>query len=154
MTPADPGAPSARRRRRYGLLRLRSSETEAEPVSGINIIPVIDISLVLLVILFVTAPLLSVPNIPVVLPRSSQPQSAQATIPVTLTRDGELSLRAQPLAWGELDAALASEVGRRPSTPVVLRVDQAVPYRLVARLLAAAKKAGAREIAFGTTPPR
>ena len=44
---------------KFALLRLRRSQTEAEPVTEVNIIPVIDISLVLLVILFVTAPLLS-----------------------------------------------------------------------------------------------
>ena len=50
---------------RYSLLRLRHNQTEAEPVTEVNIIPVIDISLVLLVILFVTAPMLSYPNLPV-----------------------------------------------------------------------------------------
>lgn len=146
-------ASSPRKRRRYALLRLRRAESEAEPVSEINIIPVIDISLVLLVILFVTAPLLCVPNIPVDLPQAPEPESAEPAIALTLARDGALSLRSAAVPWEDLEAALSREIVRFPQSPVVLRVDQAVAYRHVARLLAAAKKAGAKNIAFGTKPP-
>ena len=143
-----------RKRRRYALSALRKDVPEARPVTEINIIPVIDISLVLLVILFVTAPLMSVPNIPVELPRAAQPKSTEPTIAVTLARGGELSLRSAAVRWEDLEAGLARELGRFPGSPVVLRVDQAAPYRQVARLLESAKKAGAKSIAFGTEPPK
>ncbi|HAM34464.1 MAG TPA: biopolymer transporter ExbD [Elusimicrobia bacterium] len=142
----------ARKRPSYALLRLRSLQSEAEPVTEVNIIPVIDISLVLLVILFVTAPILSVPNIPVDLPKAAVPESSDPTVAVTLLRDGTLSVRSAVVSWEGFEAALAREVKRFPGSAVVLRVDQAVPYRFVARLLSLSKKAGASRIAFGTAP--
>ena len=137
----------------FPLLRLRARQEQAEPVTEVNIIPVIDISLVLLVILFVTAPLLSVPSTPVELP-SAAGKADDESIAVTLTRDGRLSVRAADADWAALGAALAGELRRKPEAGVVLRVDKAVPYRDVQRLMAAAQSAGARKLSFGTEPKR
>ncbi len=137
---------------RFPLLRLRNLADEPEPITEVNIIPVIDISLVLLVILFVTAPLLSVPNTPVDLPRSGAPESQEETLALTYTRDGKMSVAAVETDWDRLQALLTQEVRRRPDTTVILRVDKAVPYRTVQRLIAAAKEAGAKGIALGTEP--
>lgn len=138
----------------FPLLRLRAQETPAEPVTEVNIIPVIDISLVLLVILFVTAPLLSVPNTPVDLPAAASSMEEQDSVAVTLARDGSLSVRAQESSWDSIGTDLAAELRRKPEAPVVLRVDRAVPYREVQRLLDAAQRAGARSLSFGTEPGR
>lgn len=136
----------------YALLRLRRLQTRSEPVSEVNIIPVIDISLVLLVILFVTAPLLSYPNLPLQLPRGGAASDDDAALAVTLAGDGSLAVRSESTAWERLEPRLAAELARRPESLVLLRVDKTVPYREVQRLLAAAKAAGARRIAFGTEP--
>lgn len=138
----------------YALLRLRRSQKEAEPVTEVNIIPVIDISLVLLVILFVTAPLLSTPSMPVDLPSAAAPESSETTVAVTLTRDGRLAVRSSETSWAGLAAAVRSELSRSPDATVLLRVDKAARYREAQRLLAAAKEAGAGKIALGTAPER
>jgi biopolymer transport protein ExbD len=121
-----------------------------EPVTEINIIPVIDISLVLLVILFVTAPMFSVPNIPVSLPKSSAPKTQDPAILVTLALDGRLGLDDDQVDWGNFDAALATALKKKPGLPVVIRADKLVSYREVARVLAAAKRVGAPGIALAT----
>lgn len=139
---------------RYALLRLRRHQTEAEPVTEVNIIPVIDISLVLLVILFVTSPMLSVPNVAVDLPKTAAPESKEETIAVTFTKDEQLTVRAAGSGWETLETDVARELKRTPDSIVLLRVDRAVPYRLVQRLMAAAQRAGARRISFGTEPIR
>ncbi len=139
---------------RYAALRLRSASPEPEPVTEVNIIPVIDISLVLLVILFVTAPLLSYPALPVDLPPASRPQNQDLTIAVTLDKSGVLSVRASPSSWEALSTDLRREVVRRPEEIVLLRVDKNTPYRQVERLIAAAKGAGAARVALATQPPR
>jgi biopolymer transport protein ExbD len=135
---------------KYALLRLRAQTPEAEPVTEVNIIPVIDISLVLLVILFVTAPLLSYPTLPVELPPAHQPLNQDLTIAVTYAKDGALSVRASPSSWDKLVPDLKGEVEKRKSSVVLLRVDQSVPYRTVQRLIAAAKASGAASIALAT----
>ena len=138
---------------KYALLRLRAQTPEAEPVTEVNIIPVIDISLVLLVILFVTAPLLSYPTLPVSLPLARQPPNQDLTIAVTYALDGALSVRAAASSWDALVPDLRGEVEKRRNATVLLRVDRAVPYRTVQRLIAAAKASGAASIALATEPP-
>ena len=137
---------------KYQLLRLRHSQDEAEPVTEVNIIPVIDISLVLLVILFVTAPMMSTPSLPVSLPKSTAPESQEPTVAVTLTSEGRLAVRAADTDWAALTSALRQELAKEPGATVLLRVDKTVPYRSVEKLLAAAKDAGAPKIALGTAP--
>ncbi|MBI4375655.1 MAG: biopolymer transporter ExbD [Elusimicrobia bacterium] len=139
---------------KYQLLKLRRLQAEAEPVTEVNIIPVIDISLVLLVILFVTAPLLSYPNHPVILPKASLPPVEDQSLVVTYTKDGRIALRAVDVGWDRLEPALKVELSKSPSVVVLLRVDESVPYKIVQRLLAAAKRAGAREIAMATEPAK
>ncbi len=140
---------------KYALLRLRHSQPEPEPVTEVNIIPVIDISLVLLVILFVTAPLLSYPSLKVDLPAARHAASDDdKTIAVTCTKEGRLAVRAADADWASLPSALRGELAKQPDATVLLRVDKAVPYRTVQRLLAAAKDAGAKNIAVGTESSR
>jgi biopolymer transport protein ExbD len=139
-------------RRRYARLAMREAESVPEPVTEVNVIPVIDISLVLLVILFVTAPLLSYPALPVELPASTARPNQDLTIAVTLARDGRLSVRAAPSSWDALVPDLTREVSARPRSTVLLRADRAVSYRVLQRLISAAKASGARSIALGVEP--
>ncbi len=138
--------------RRYALLRLRAGQTQPEPATEVNVIPVIDISLVLLVVLFVTAPLLSYPALPVHLPPAREVPNQEPVIAVTFARDGSLSVRAAPSSWDALVPDLRREVARRPRAPVLLRADRAVSYRIVQRLIAAAQAAGAKSIALAVEP--
>lgn len=139
---------------KYALLRLRHNQPEPEPVTEVNIIPVIDISLVLLVILFVTAPLLSYPSLPVALPTAHAPASDAPTIAVTCTKDEKLAVRAASADWATLAPSLRAALADKPDAVVLLRVDRAVPYRTVERLMAAANEAGAKRVAVGTEEPR
>ncbi|MFA6092907.1 MAG: biopolymer transporter ExbD [Elusimicrobiota bacterium] len=139
---------------RYPLAQLAASGSEAEPMTEVNIIPVIDISLVLLVILFVTAPLLSYPNTPIELPRAAQKSSTENTLAVTCAQDERLAVASQETDWEGLQAALSAELVRDPDRTVLLRVDKRVPYRSVQRLLLACKRAGARRISVAADPIR
>lgn len=135
---------------KYTLYRLRNLQGETEPITEINIIPVIDISLVLLVILFVTAPLLSYPSYPVDLPQSRAKESREKTVAVTYTKKDKLAVAAVDVGWEGLQAAVAVELGRNPGATVMLRVDREVQYRVVQRLILAAKGAGAKNVALAT----
>lgn len=138
---------------KYAALRMRAATPEPEPVTEVNIIPVIDISLVLLVILFVTAPLLAYPTLPVDLPAASAPANQELTIAITYARDGSLAVRAAPSSWPALAGDLKTELARRRGSIVLVRADAATPYRVIQRLIAAAKAAGATQIALATEPP-
>lgn len=133
---------------------MRQLTPEAEPVTEVNIIPVIDISLVLLVILFVTAPLLSYPTLQVALPSSKRPLDSSDSIAVTYGQDGTVWVRAGQSSWPQLQADIEREVKHAPGSMVLLRVDKSVPYRIVQRLIGVAKAANAPAIALATEPPR
>jgi biopolymer transport protein ExbD len=137
---------------RYALLRLQASQEKAEPVTEVNVIPVIDISLVLLVILFVTAPLMSYPNLPIDLPKTLTEPDQDQSLSVTLARDERLAVRSVETSWDKLEASLRGELERTSDAAVVLRVDKRVPYRTVQKLMAAAKAAGAKQISLATEP--
>lgn len=139
---------------KYALFKLRRSQTQAEPVTEVNIIPVIDISLVLLVILFVTAPLLSYPNLSVSLPKARAGAAGDDTIAVTLAGDGRLAVRAADAGWGDLESMIRGELRRQPEATVLIRADETVAYRQVQKVLSAAKAAGASRIAIGTESRR
>jgi biopolymer transport protein ExbD len=139
---------------KYAALRMRALTPEPEPVTEVNIIPVIDISLVLLVILFVTAPLLAYPTLPVSLPKARIPPNQDVTVAITLFADGRLALRANEERWEELDKDLRVELARRKDSIVLIRADESVPYRQIQKLIALAKKAGAPQVALATDPPK
>lgn len=139
---------------KYALLRMRAATPEPEPVTEVNIIPVIDISLVLLVILFVTAPLLAYPTLPVALPPASAPPNQELTIALTCAADGSLSVRAAPSSWALVETDLRREVARKRGAIVLIRADRATPYRTIQRLIAVSKAAGATQIALATEPPK
>ena len=139
---------------KYALLRMRANSPEPEPVTEVNIIPVIDISLVLLVILFVTAPLLAYPTLPVSLPPASAPPNQELTIALTCALDGSLSVRAAATSWDAVVSDLRREVEKKKGAIVLVRADKAVPYKTIQRLIAAAKSSGAAQIALATEPPK
>lgn len=139
---------------KYSLLRLRASNSEAQPVTEVNIIPVIDVSLVLLVILFVSAPLLSYPNLPVELPRAVIPGSQEKTVTITYTKRDELAVGSRMTDWDALPAAIQEAVQSSQDVVVVFRVDKTVPYRIVERLISTAQQAGVKKTALAIEPPK
>jgi biopolymer transport protein ExbD len=123
------------------------------PMAEINMIPLIDVMLVLLVIFIVTAPLLT-HSVKLELPQAQsqvnppKPDHIDFAIDAAGTRywNGEALSRAQAAA------RFAAEGRREPQPEVHLRADQAVPYRFVAQTLADASKAGLGKVGFVSEP--
>ncbi len=128
----------------------------SEPMSDINMTPLIDVMLVLLVIFMITAPLMGA-SLKLDLPSAegATPQiETPASIQVGLQANGALYLGEERLD----DAAFArriTELGQRAEAErpeVQLRADQATPYGLVAQLIGRLQQAGLNRIAFVTEP--
>ncbi|ANX03337.1 ExbD/TolR family protein [Immundisolibacter cernigliae] len=125
------------------------------PTAEINMIPLIDVMLVLLVIFIVTAPLLT-HAVRVDLPQASSapaPADPQA-IDVSIDAQGQTFWNAEPVTEEELAARLAAAAQHQPQPELRLRADGAVAYRKVALVMAAAASAGLERIGFVTTPKR
>ena len=125
-----------------------------QPMSDINMTPLIDVMLVLLVIFMITAPLMT-SSLKLDLPKSDAAQAGDATpefLAVALTPDGALHLGDEKLEADVFDARVAEAAKRTPDTEVQLRADRSVPYGRVAELIGRLQKAGLNRIAFVAEP--
>jgi biopolymer transport protein TolR len=125
-----------------------------QPMSDINMTPLVDVMLVLVVIFIITAPLLG-SSIRLDLPRTeaAKPNEAPRFVTVVLDKAGGAFLDDKPVALEELAAQLAQAAQRNPETEVQLRADQTVPYGRVVEVMGAAQKAGLSRIGFAAEPP-
>jgi biopolymer transport protein TolR len=114
------------------------------PLSEINVTPLVDVMLVLLIIFMISAPLLSV-AVPVELPKTeaSAVDSASEPVVVTVMQDGEIFVGESAVAWEELIQRV-SEAGGPDArdNPVSVRGDGRAPYQAVARVMARLSTAG------------
>jgi biopolymer transport protein ExbD len=122
-------------------------------MAEINIIPLVDIMLVLLVIFIITAPVIT-HSVKVDLPRVSHERNEVPPEAVTLSldADGALYWNQEPLAAESLDGRLERAVAQHPDMELHLRADQHTPYERLARVLTQARAAGVLRIGFITEP--
>ena len=122
-----------------------------QPMSEINMTPLVDVMLVLVVILIITAPLLA-SSIKLDLPQTeaAQADAAPRSVTVVVDKSGQAFLNDQPLELTELARALAQTAQSNPETEVQLRADAAVPYGRIVQVMATAQKAGLNRIGFVT----
>ena len=127
---------------------------EGEAMSDINMTPLIDVMLVLVVIFIITAPLLA-SSIKLDLPKTDATKSADVPKSVTVVVDaaGQTYLKDQPLALDELARQLTLSAQANPQTEVLLRADKAVPYGRIVEVMGAAQKAGLSRIGFVADEP-
>jgi len=120
-----------------------------QPMSEINMTPLIDVMLVLVVIFIITAPLLA-SSIKLDLPKSDAAKAGDAPQSVMLVIDkaGQTYLDDKAVQPDELARKLAQIAGQNPETEVQLRADEAVPYGRVVEAMGAAQKAGLNRIGF------
>ncbi|MEO8151565.1 MAG: biopolymer transporter ExbD [Rhizobacter sp.] len=123
------------------------------PMAEINMVPLIDVMLVLLVIFIVTAPLLT-QAVKLELPKaSSQPNVAKAEkIEFAINAEGKLYWNGESVDRSEAAKRFAAESKKQPQPELHLRADQNVPYRSVAQTLADASKAGLTKVGFISEP--
>lgn len=122
----------------------------------INVVPYIDVMLVLLVIFMVTAPLLK-EAVKVNLPQANANavnNPDRETLVVTVDRQGRYFLDNRPMTGDALGAKVAAILRLRPRTPVLIRGDRKVPYEKVVQAMALLQAAGAPTVGLLTEPGR
>ena len=128
-------------------------KTSSQPMAEINMVPLIDVVLVLLVIFIVTAPLLT-HAVKLDLPKASSQADIQKPDKIEFAIDdqGALYWNGERLSREDAQARFAEAGQKRPQPEVYLRADQGVAYRYVAETLADASKAGLSKVAFVSEP--
>ncbi len=134
----------------FGRLERRSGPA---PMSDINMTPLIDVMLVLLVIFMITAPLMS-SSLKLDLPRADggTPNEAPQFISVALDPQGQLFFGEEALDAAAFASRVVEAARRNPKTEVQLRADKGVPYGRVAEVIGVVQKAGLNRIGFVTEP--
>ena len=129
------------------------SKRALAPMSDINMVPLIDVMLVLLVIFIITAPLLT-QAVKLELPKASSQLNdlRPEKIEFAIDAAGLLYWNGQPVTRAEAGQRFELEGKKQPQPEVHLRADQAVAYRFVAQTLADASKAGLTKVGFISEP--
>jgi biopolymer transport protein ExbD len=131
---------------------MRSRVTN-EPITKINVTPIIDVALVLVIILLVTAPMMSNSDMPVNLPQAATREAEdERNVSITLAANGRLAVDRREVAETELRAAIAERLARPGDAGmlVVVRADTGAPYARVRAILDEARAAGAKRLAIAT----
>jgi biopolymer transport protein TolR len=128
--------------------------TGAQPMSDINMTPLIDVMLVLVVILIITAPLLA-SSIKLDLPKTgaAKPGDAPQSITVVMDASGQTYLKDQAVDLDVLGRQLMTTAQANSQTEVLLRADKGVPYGRIVEVMGAAQQAGLSRIGFVADAP-
>ena len=137
IVPVGGGATSRFRRRRY------------VPIADINVTPLVDVMLVLLVIFMITAPLLQV-GVPVDLPKTKAEamQDPDEPLVVSINKEGKIFLQEAELNADQLGPRVAAISNNNPEVKIFIRGDQAVNYGKIAEVLGQLVSAGFRHLAL------
>ena len=122
-------------------------------ITKINVTPIIDVALVLVIILLVTAPLITVSDLPVDLPQArSRGAEDERNLSITLGPNGELAIDRDTVEARNFGRVLRAQLAlpENADALVVVRADAAAPYTRVGEILEEARSAGAQRLAIAT----
>ena len=134
----------------------RRTHAQPEPLSGINVTPLVDVMLVLVVILILAAPVLAA-ALRVQLPQAQgtapmAPPAPQQSLGLEIDAQGGLSIDGETLDEAALRARLATLAAANPEAELQLRADAGVPYGRVVAVMGWANAAGLARIGFVAEP--
>ena len=132
-------------------MAFKTDSSDREAMSEINVTPLVDVMLVLLIVFIVTAPLLT-QAVKVDLPKTEKtdPAPDKHTSTVAIDALGKVSLNDQPQPMEGLEQSLRNVLQADPELIVQFQADKSVPYGAVAEAMAIAHKAGIQKLAFIT----
>ncbi len=124
-----------------------------QPMSEINVTPLVDVMLVLLIIFIITAPLLT-HGIKIDLPRAASSAAPEKPETITLSVDdaGRAFWNGKAVSDAELPAIMAEAARQQPQPELHLRADQATRYQKLAEIMSLARNAGIARMGFVTDP--
>jgi biopolymer transport protein ExbD len=124
-----------------------------EEMSGINVAPLVDVCLVLLLVFMVTSSYFSKQLMPVSVPAAVTSQSeSQENVTISLSPTDGYALNEVPLSKAALATELRRHIKKSGITYVLIRADERTPHGEVDEILKMSKRAGAGRIAFATVP--
>ncbi len=129
-----------------------SSNKPSAPITGINVTPLVDITLVLLIIFMVTAKLVVSRAVPMDLPKAATGGVVQEIFSVSVPADQRVIVEGKELSDTELLARARAAVAKNPELRAIIDADGSVPHKRVLAALDILRQAGLSRIAFGASP--
>ena len=126
------------------------------PMAEINVTPLVDVMLVLLIIFMITAPLMA-HKVVVKLPQADldeRPADPGRPITLAIQDNGQVFWNDEPVSMTVLESQLAVEAQKKPQPRVDLRADNTTKYRIIAEVVKTAKNVGIAKVGFVATPER
>lgn len=122
-------------------------------IAGINVTPLVDIVLVLLIVFLVTAQIIVAPSVTLDLPRAARGEDIQVVLSVVMPPEGPTLVDGKPMAsFAQLQDEATRALVAHPALRVVIQADGAVPHRNVVAVMDALKTAGIERLAFAVSP--
>lgn len=121
-----------------------------QPIAEINVVPLVDIILVVLIIFMVTAPLVLKPTIDVNLPQASSGEASKKTesLEVVISKDNALFLNGESIPLDRLQEQIRQESQKNPETSVVLTADKDVTLDGLTQIIDTIKTSGVKKVGF------
>ena len=126
------------------------------PMAEINVTPLVDVMLVLLIIFMITAPLMA-HKVVVKLPQADldeRPVDTGRPITLAIQDNGQVFWNDDPVSMTVLESQLAVEAQKKPQPRVDIRADNTTKYRIIAEVVKTAKNVGIAKVGFVATPER
>ena len=135
-----------------------SSNSSGGAMADINVTPLVDVMLVLLIIFMITTPLMNHKvkvQLPVAVVEQKEEKKPQLPpVTISVTEAGELFLNDEPATRQAIESRLSVEAQKTPQPPVQIRGDKTTPYRLINEVVKIAQAQGMAKVGFVTTPPK
>lgn len=128
--------------------------SDDDPIVDINVTPLVDVTLVLLIIFLATSYLIAQQSLKVELPKASQSTATEArTVAVMVKADGTIVLDGKVLDPAQLEGELAARKRSRPNLQVLVGADREVIHGRVVEVMDAARRAGIESLGFAVDRP-
>jgi biopolymer transport protein ExbD len=133
-----------------------SGGAEGGPMAEINVTPLVDVMLVLLIIFMITAPLMA-HKVKIELPEATlevAPEDNSRPITLALKENGDVHWNDEKVSMTVLESQLAVEAQKKPQPRIDIRADKTTKYKLIADVVKTAKNVGIAKVGFVATPDR
>jgi biopolymer transport protein ExbD len=133
-----------------------SGGNQGGPMAEINVTPLVDVMLVLLIIFMITAPLMA-HKVKIELPEATldtRPEALGRPITLALNSNGEIYWNDERVPMAVLESQLAVEAQKKPQPRIDIRADKTTKYRLINDVVKTAKNVGIAKVGFVATPDR
>ena len=130
-------------------MAMKSGADLDDSISDINVVPLVDIILVVLIIFMVTAPMFIKPTINVNLPKAvSGDKSAPSQLTISLSADGRISLNGSPATDEQIRQKARDQVAKNPDIQAIISADKDVAHGKVVAIIDAVKSSGVKKFAI------